>query len=290
MYEVETVRTDRTARWSETVTAFQGTLRFSYPDPGRFDAVATRQRSGRFQLVTWHIGQEQTISRAREADADFRLLLPLSGPADLRVGRADHRLTTGAGVLIGPTDPYDLRLPPGSRGLVLTLPRTETDAADGPHRILPLDRAPGRLLRLVLTTLVADRAELDRRSFDTVCRQATELVPLVTDDREAVPEADLAAEIRFLVRRHCTDPDLTGAAVARHVGWSLRQVQAVLRRAGTTPSRLIREARLERALDLLAGPGTVTEVAHAAGFRSIDALEKALRRRHGRTPSDFRRS
>lgn len=290
MYEVETVRTDRAAPWSETVTAFQGTLRCTYPDAGRFDAVATRQRSGRFQLVTWHIGQEQTISRGRSADADFRLLLPLAGSADLRVGRSDHRLTTREGLLIGPTDPYHLRLPPGSRGLVVTLPGTEIDAPDGPHRILSLDRAPGRVLRLVLTTLVADRAELDRRSFDAVCGHAAELACLATEDRAAVPESDLADEVRLVVRRHAHDPDLTGTEVARRVGWSLRQVQAVLQRAGTTPSDLIREARLERARHLLGGPGTITEIALASGFRSIDAFEKAFRRRHGRTPTDFRRS
>jgi AraC-like DNA-binding protein len=297
MYEVETVTTRhappaaRAALWSATVTSFQGALSYDYPAPERFDASATRQRSDRYQLVTWHIEQEQTIRRARaDDDPCYRLMLPLAGPADLRVADAAYHLDPGDGVLLGPESPYDLRLPSGSRGLVATLPRAEIDERTAQHRLLRLDRAPGRVLALMLVTLVDDRAELDRRGFDTVCGQAAELARLVADDRRALPEQDLAAQIRLVVRRHAHDPELTGAAVARHVGWSLRQVQAVLQRDGTSPSALIRDTRLELARDLLEGTGTITAVALASGFHSIDAFEKAFRRRYGTTPSSYRAS
>ncbi|GAA1867427.1 hypothetical protein GCM10009836_54800 [Pseudonocardia ailaonensis] len=291
MYQVETVTTRhapaaaRAELWSATVTAFQGEHRFAYPVPERFDATATRQRSDRYQLVTWHIEQEQTISRTRGGDDLHRLLFPLSGTADLRLGGEDHRLTPADAVLLGPDGGFTLRMPPGSRGLVATLSRTELPAG---HRLLDLARAPGRVLALMLTTLVDDRAALDRRGFDAVCGQAAELARLVVDDRDAVPEQDLAAQIRLVVRRHAADPDLTGAAVARRVGWSLRQVQAVLHREGTSPSALIREARLDLARDLLAHPGTITAIARASGFHSIDAFEKAFRRATGATPTEYR--
>ncbi|MFC4948834.1 AraC family transcriptional regulator [Pseudonocardia sp. GCM10023141] len=301
MYEVETVTTrntpaaERAALWSETVTAFQGThsYRYGYPVPERFDATATRQRSARFQLVTWHIAQAQTIRRDRTDDDDaYRLLFPLAGPADLGLSGDDHRLTPADGVLFAPGAPFDLRLSPGSRGLVATLPRAEVEDRIGRngHRLLHLGRAPGRVLALMLSTLVDDRAAITRRTFDTLCGQAVELACLVAGDRAAVPEHDLAAQIRLVVRRYAHDPGLTGAALARHVGWSLRQVQAVLQRQGTTPSALIREVRLELARDLLDRPATITAVARASGFHSIDAFEKAFRRRHGMSPSEYRRS
>jgi len=301
MYEVETITTRhapaaaRAALWSETVTTFQGAHHYDYPVPERFDATATRQRSDRFQLVTWHIEQGQRISRSSrqglaEADDHHRLLLPLRGPAELRLGADEHRLTPTDGVLLASGGPFDLRLPPGSRGLVATLPHTAVGGRLGPgHHRLRLGRAPGRVLALMLTTLVDDRASLTRRGFDTVCGQAAELVGLVVGDRAAVPEQDLAAQVRLVVRRFAADPDLTGAAVAAHVGWSLRQVQAVLHREGTSPSALIRETRLALARDLLDRPGTITAVAAASGFHSIDAFEKAFRRRYGLSPSDYRR-
>ncbi|TCK21489.1 helix-turn-helix transcriptional regulator [Pseudonocardia endophytica] len=304
-YDVQTVSTrrvpaaHRTELWSETVTTFQGTHAYGYPSPEYFHARATRQRSSRFQLVTWHIEQEQTISRTRAqiragVEEEYRLLFPLAGSADLRTERDDARLTPAAGVLFAPGEPFALRLPPGSRGLVATLPRSEFDdrsAAAGRHHRLSLERGPGRVLALMLTTLVHDRDHLTGLAFDTVCGQAAELARLLGEDRSAVPEHGLVDRIRLVVRHHASDPELTGADVARHVGWSLRQVQAVLHRAGTTPSALIREARLDRARSLLDSPDrTVTAVAGASGFHSIDALEKAFRRRFGLSPSDYRRN
>ncbi len=302
-YEVETVSTRevpatrRTTHWSDTVTAFQGPHAYGYPSPERFHARATRQRTPRYQLVTWHIEHEQTISRTRGQiragiEEEYRLLFPLSGGADLRAGALDTRLTAAAGVLIAPGEPFALRLPPGSRGLVATLPRTEIDGrVGGGHHRVPLDHGPGRVLALMLTTLVEDRAHLTPAAFETVCDQAAELACLLTEDVTATPERDLVDQIRLVVRHHASDPDLTGATVAALVGWSLRQVQAVLQRAGTTPSALIRDARLDRARALLKRPDrTVTAVAMASGFHSIDALEKAFRRRWGVAPSDYRRA
>ncbi|MFC5952141.1 helix-turn-helix transcriptional regulator [Pseudonocardia lutea] len=196
------------------------------------------------------------------------------------------------GLLIAPDAPYDLRLPPGSRGLVATLPRADVEDRTGrfAHRHLRLGQASGRVLALMLTTLVDDRASLTRRAFDTVCGQAAELACLVDGDLAAVSEHDLVAQLRLVVRRRAADPELTGTALAQHVGWSLRQVQAVLQREGTTPSTLIRETRLQLARTLLGGTATITAVARASGFRSIDAFEKTFRRRHGMSPSEYRRS
>jgi AraC-like DNA-binding protein len=304
-YEVEAVSTReipatrRTEHWSETVTAFQGTHAYGYPAPERFHARATRQRTPRFQLVTWHIEQEQTISRTRAqiragVEEQYRLLFPLSGGADLRAGDGDTRLTDTLGVLFAPGEPFALRLPPGSRGLVATLPRSEVDgrvaSVGRHHHRMPLDRGPGRILALMLTTLVNDREHLTGAAFETVCGQAAELACLLAEDGTAVPEHDLLEQIRLVVRHHASEPGLTGADVARHVGWSLRQVQAVLQRAGTTPSALLRDARLDRARSLLDRPDrTITAVARASGFGSIDSLEKAFRRRFGVSPSDYRR-
>lgn len=307
-YEVEVVSTrevpagSRTAHWSETVTAFQGAHAYGYPRPERFHARATRQRSSRFQLVTWHIEQEQTITRTRAQiragiDEEYRLLFPLASSADLRAdggATGDTRLTGTTGVLFAPGEPFALRLPPGSRGLVATLPRSEIDdrlaVVGRRHHRMPLEHGPGRVLALMLTTLVHDRDHVNRAAFDTVCGQAAELACLLAEDGTAVPEHDLVDQIRLVVRHRASDPELTGADVARHVGWSLRQVQAVLQRAGTSPSALIRDARLDRARSLLDRPDrTVTAVARASGFHSIDALEKAFRRRFGVSPSDYRR-
>lgn len=302
-YGVESVSTrlvpaaDRVDLWNGTVTAYQGALQFDYPAPERFHGRATRQRTGRFQLVTWHISQAQTIVRtarraAADADDDFRLLLPLGPAAALRLDGADTRLADGAAVLLAGDTPYALHLPDGSRGVVLTLGRAEVGGRLGREarcaRPVPLASGAGRLLAGVLHALVRERAGLTAPAFDAGCAHAVELAALVAGE----PRADTGLEdlVRRVVREHAADPDLSGERVARVVGWSLRHVQAVLRRAGTTPSDLIRDTRLELARARLAGPDrrTIAAIAHASGFRTADAFERAFRRRYRSTPSAYR--
>jgi AraC-like DNA-binding protein len=307
-YGVETVRTrdmpadDRLDRWSETVTAYQCALGYDYPEPDRFQAVATRQRTDRFQLVTWRISQSQSIRRTHrqirtEPAEHYRLMVPVGAPMDVRIDGRDSVLTSADGVLFVPDAPFEVRLAPGSRGIVATLPRDRMDVwmgrSDLLHRRLPLGHGPGRLLSTLLTALAGERDELTRPVFDALCGQAAELAGLLIADTDRTPHDDLDDQVRLYIRHHAHDPDLTGAAVARHFGWSLRHIQAVLRRAGTSPSELIRESRLDLARTRLASPQhrdrTVTAIAHASGFRSIDAFERMFKRRYRRTPTEYRR-
>ncbi len=57
---------------------------------------------------------------------------------------------------------------------------------------------------------------------------------------------------------------------------------------GKSPSKLIRQIRLERAAALLrAQQGNVTEVCYAVGFPSLSYFGKRFRERYGMTPSCF---
>jgi len=82
-------------------------------------------------------------------------------------------------------------------------------------------------------------------------------------------------------------------AMAQDLGWSLRQVQLALQRAGTTPRELIREERLRLVRDRLRNPldrnVTITDLAHATGFSSASALSHAFRQRFGVSPRELRR-
>ena len=85
--------------------------------------------------------------------------------------------------------------------------------------------------------------------------------------------------------------DLTVEALAGRVAMSPRNfARAFLRHAGVTPARFVEQARLQHARALLeTGAGTVAAVAAASGFRSADVLTRAMLRRLGVAPSDYRR-
>ncbi|CAB4970015.1 MAG: helix-turn-helix domain-containing protein [Actinobacteria bacterium] len=85
-------------------------------------------------------------------------------------------------------------------------------------------------------------------------------------------------------------PGVTATDMARGVGLSIRQLQAVTRDGlGVTPLELLREVRLERARELLsvADPDAVTvaRVAHECGFAHLGRFSASYRRRFGETPS-----
>ena len=85
--------------------------------------------------------------------------------------------------------------------------------------------------------------------------------------------------------------ELAVEALADRVAMSPRNfARAFLRHAGVTPARFVEQARLQHARALLeTGTGTVAAIAAASGFRSSDVLTRAMLRRLGVAPSDYRR-
>lgn len=84
--------------------------------------------------------------------------------------------------------------------------------------------------------------------------------------------------------------DLRTPALAARAGMTERSfLRHFTARTGQTPARFVEAARLERARLLLETTDqTVAEVAAAAGFGSVDALERAIKRRLGLTPEAYR--
>jgi len=80
------------------------------------------------------------------------------------------------------------------------------------------------------------------------------------------------------------------AALANQLGWSPRHLQRLVGNdAGISPSRLLRFARLHRAVRGLGQVGaSITDVALNAGFPSVRAFEEEMRRVYGLSPGVFR--
>jgi AraC-type DNA-binding domain-containing proteins len=75
------------------------------------------------------------------------------------------------------------------------------------------------------------------------------------------------------------------AIVAGRLGLTVRSLQRLLARAGTSFSRMVEDVRMERALALLHGGGhRIQDVAEACGYADLSSFHRAFRRRFGRTP------
>ncbi|RAY16004.1 AraC family transcriptional regulator [Actinomadura craniellae] len=289
----------RTAFWSELVAACQPRLDCRYPGAA-FDGTTICQRTGSYRLVEYwsgEVGYVQTAARARrDADEDYRFVLPLAGERRMRQDGRQRRFAPGTAILMTLTAPFELVEGPAAHGLMLTIPARELDRPSPLAAGLDLTTGLGRVARDMLTGLAGERDHLTAAGFDAVCDRIVELLRMLLagDDRPDGPGhlAEVEAMVRRYARAHAADPDLTGAAMAQALGWSLRQVQLALQRAGTTPRELIREERLRLARERLLSPAhrhlPITDVAHAAGFSSASALSAAFRQRYGMSPRDLR--
>jgi transcriptional regulator GlxA family with amidase domain len=85
--------------------------------------------------------------------------------------------------------------------------------------------------------------------------------------------------------------DLSVEALAGRVAMSERNFARVFRRATQlTPARFVEQARLQKAREMLElGTASVEAVAFACGYQSADVLARALMRRLGVAPLDYRR-
>ncbi|WUH97200.1 helix-turn-helix domain-containing protein [Spirillospora sp. NBC_00431] len=254
--------------------------------------------------------REPARDRGRDPRA-YRFLLPLHGEMLLlRDGDgAEARLRPGTGGLVSLTAAVRVVPRRPARALVLTIPAHEVDGrlrhAGSPAAPLAtgidLSAGLGRVVADMVRAVGEERESLTARQFDAACDRITELLCILVADfgaaaRDDPPAPGHLAEVEAVVRRHvrehATDPGLTGTAMAQDLGWSLRQIQLALQRAGTTPRELIREERLRLVRDRLRDPHdrhvTITDLAHATGFSSASALSHAFRQRFGVSPRELR--
>ncbi len=296
---------ERADFWSQQVDSRHTRLDFRYARRDGFRGELTSQRSDDYELIGWRsdrIEYVRTPGLVRQDPApDYRFLFPVEGELTLRQDGQEARLAPGFGRLMTLDTPFELLHDSMLRGVILSIPAR---GIDGPlNRKAPLDAALdlttglGRVLHGMLLSLHAERNRLDAAQFNAVTDRVVELLCMVAagDDRPDAPDhlAQVEAAIRRYARDHATEPDLTGASMARALGWSLRQVQLALQRSGTTPRELIREERLRVVRDRLQRPEythmTISELACALGFSSASALSTAFRRRFGTSPRELRR-
>ncbi|GAA2587433.1 AraC family transcriptional regulator [Actinomadura fulvescens] len=309
-YSVESFRTaevpphERADCWSEHVTGYQGRLDYRYPHREDFQAGTVRQRTEAYQLVEFWSDQVRYARTAglvrADPDEDYRLLVPITGALVVRQDDREVRLTPGTGGLITLSAPSELLHEASTRAFIMTIPAREVNSPlnlSAPLSAgLDLSAGLGRVVADMVAGAARERGGLGRVQFDALSDRIVELLCMLVagDDRPDAPGhlVEVEALARRYVRAHAADPGLNGITMARELGWSLRQVQLALQRAGTTPRELIREERLRLARDRLQNPAyrhmSITELAHASGFSSVSALSNGFRHRYGMSPREMR--
>jgi AraC-like DNA-binding protein len=257
--------------------------------------------------IVWARSSAVRASRTRALLADGKDGFAFQWSASPGFGERRGReltLEPNDGILIACCEPGILALPRAGAVVSLTFPSDAMgplvrDITDYAGRPVPAASPALRLLAGYVEVLRREAAaappELQRLAvahvYDLVAlalgagRGAAEIA-----DRDGVRAAHLAAIQNDIAENAHKDISIEALA-ARHQ-LSPRHVQRLFEESGTTFTEFVRDARLERARNLLLSPRCqhrrISDIAFEVGFRDLSHFNRWFRARFGLSPSDLR--
>ena len=275
------------------------------PTTDRGQARSRTARFGELQITYLEHGPVQLDGeRAWGSDPEIlRLVVVVDEEVSLRHAEAVATLSTRDSALILGTSPvtYSADAParivlcdmPTDHGGLAALPRS------APFVVGRADAAVPCALGAFLLDLL--RQDADRLAPLARAQVADVLRTLATSTIMALAVAGCSgwelrrqrlAALRHIASRY-TDPDLSSASVAEHLGLSRRSLQRLFEGEERTVAQRIQEVRTQHAITRLKDPrlaaASLAEIATLSGFGSTVAMRRAVQEATGLTPSDLRR-
>ncbi|CAN5269970.1 helix-turn-helix domain-containing protein [soil metagenome] len=197
-------------------------------------------------------------------------------------------------VIIYPTlEPYLFAFGDAMRQLLIDIPcdalRERFGTADIRQPVLANVRATGAQALADLISATSHGAPPFQRCDEKMLLESVGVVSGINKDVSMAR----VLRARTFIDANISDPGLSAAHVAGAVGVTLRHLNRAFADSGTSVSRLIREQRLDRAVQAIQASSstraTVADIAAQWGFSSHAHLTTMIRRRYGATPSEIRR-
>jgi AraC-like DNA-binding protein len=98
--------------------------------------------------------------------------------------------------------------------------------------------------------------------------------------------------LRAAIESQLANADANAQSIAVAAGMSERSASRLLAQEGTSLHRLLYEGRLQKCRNALRDPAqshrSISEIAHAWGFRDISHFSHAFKARYGLAPRDYR--
>jgi AraC-like DNA-binding protein len=278
---------------------------------GKVDAALHRADLGALSFFILRYGAAVHIEAGR-LNGFMLFQVPLSGSAQLRVGRHSVAASPRMGALVSPTLPLQLDWSEGCEQLLVKIPRERVEETcrellgaelkDGAIEFapeMPMDGAVGRAWQHHLGGLLANHSfATERHARPMIRAQEQTLIhhlllrqPSNYSDRlwrqgAAAPHRKLRVAEEF-IRVHLFEA-ISLEQIAAASGASLRSLcQAFRAHYDCSPMAYVRQARLDAARGALqtAAPGArVTDIALACGFTHLGRFASCYRARYGETP------
>lgn len=274
--------------------------------PDRGQARSHTARFGEIQVTYLEHGPVRldTPDRAWGGDPDtLRLMVVVDGEVSLRHSEATATLSTRDSALILGTSLVTYSSDAPARVVVCDMPDHSGLAAlprSAPFVVGRADAAVPCALGAFLLDLL--RQDGERLAPLARAQVADVLRTLATSTVMALAVAGCSgwelrrqrlAALRHIAARY-TDPDLSSASVAEHLGLSRRSLQRLFEGEERTVAQRIQAVRTQHAItrlrDSRLAAASLAEIATLSGFGSTVAMRRAVQDTTGLTPSDLRRA
>jgi AraC-like DNA-binding protein len=277
--------------WNHAAGRAFGDIAVSSP-VARFEAsMASRHWDG-LDLVAVDSPAAQVRGASHGGHAGWYLIFNDRGPCQVRQAGRSVRLDAGEASLLRADVPWEIGFGQPNRTLVVALPWLQAPGELEAHRAARHGRDESMVLGTLLQRLQRmEPAQAGRLDGVALRRALVDLLVLARPDAGPVPPGAAAAgrqshwllRAEAIVRRDLACPALDARAIAGELGLSLRRVQALFERQGTTVSAYVLEQRLQHAAGRLreARGLPITQAALDAGFGDLSYFCRVFKRRFG---------
>ncbi|MGW2160321.1 AraC-like ligand-binding domain-containing protein [Nonomuraea sp. NPDC001699] len=298
--------------WCDLISRDVAPIRVTSDHAADFRASAGAIDLDTVQVTTMSfpaLSSVRTPALIRRSDPErYELALIVGSTMWISQGGNDTRMGAGDLVMWDTSHPYQggaFDGPGPARAIIVHLPKSELPLPSGKvdallAHAMPANGGVGAILAGYLRTLVREARsmslpEVRRLGAATLDLALAFLAHRLNAQDRLPPETRqfaLVARIRAFVEHNLADADLTPRAIAHRHHISVRYLQLLFQRQGTTLTEWIRRRRLEHCRADLADPRLAGQPIHAIaarwGFTRAADLSKSFRAKYGLSPKDYR--
>lgn len=260
------------------------------------------------QSLTQMSCQSHWVERTREdlkrvEDDHLYLNIVVKGEMHVRQGETCRCLRAGEMIILDNARPFEVQLVKkrGYMHFALRLPRSALpDEMVRDPKLL--SHHPGSHLLRKCFSLLAEapedlRTDLVQPALATLNAVVSHMATTFPEPQNHRREFSTRSAIQKIIAARHADPEFSLPQAVSELGLTQRTVQHHLALSGTSFSKLLKDFRLNQALDLVTeGANQVQkgmrfeEVAFRTGFTDLSTFYRAFKRKFGKTPGQLRQS
>lgn len=294
-------------RWNDTLNQLYCEMDIAWPHEREpFAAHWAGHQFGQLHVSSIR-AETHTVVRSpamirSDANQDFLLCMVADGYVEMTQEGRTAVLDHGSFGVLDCSKPFRYDCRSDFRQIVVRTPRElltsrlpENIVNAAFARAIPGTSGVGKLVADLISGLTDLRDSVSPGAAVALSSSAVDMLAIAVTEVAPATTATAAAHARDLtaaqqaLKRNLHDPEYSLTELSAELGMSVRYIQTLFARGGTTPRTWLQKMRVERARNhLLTSELTVAEVAALSGFRDVSNFSRTFRGFFGLSPGQYR--